>query len=118
MLLTRKFAVLVAAVAFFATNADSAWADTVTPVSGTTLLAGMACSSASTCVATGQAGSQQTGVVVPITNGSPGSVQSVSGTNELYGAGCASNTTCYAVGTGNTASDGMLVPVKIGRAHV
>lgn len=107
---------LVAAIVFTAAHAGSAWADTVAVVPGTTLLTGIACSSGTTCVATGQAGAQNTGVVVPITNGSPGSAQPVSGTNELYGAACASSTTCYAVGVGNFASDGMLVPITGGTA--
>ena len=107
---------LVLASAVSAGLAAPAWADTVTPVSGTTLLAGMACSTSTTCIAAGQAGAQTNGVVVPVTNDTPGGVQQVSGTNELYAAACSSSTSCWAVGVGNNASDGMIVPVTNGTA--
>jgi hypothetical protein len=80
------------------------------PVPGTTALSGVACSTATTCEAVGlipapppTTGSTPPpgftqGVLVPITNGSPGSVQDLPATQSLLGAACPSATTCEAVG--------------------
>jgi hypothetical protein len=92
----------------------SAAADSVTQVPGTSLLVGVACPTAAACVATGQAGAQESGVVVATND--KGNVQGVSSTNELYGVACATETKCFAVGTGDFASNGKLVPVTGGLA--
>ena len=81
-------------------------------VSGTAYLNGVACSSASTCEAVGE-NSAGRGVVVTITNGTPGSAQVVSGTSALYGVACPSATSCYAVGS-NSDPEGVVVPITSG----
>jgi hypothetical protein len=54
------------------------------------------------------------GMVVPITNGSPGTAQAVSGTiYALQGVACPSGTTCEAVGY-NSSFQGAVVPVTNG----
>ncbi len=56
-------------------------ASTAQVVPGTAFLDGVACPNATTCEAVGQNGSNPPqGVVVPITNGTPGTAQVVSGT--------------------------------------
>jgi hypothetical protein len=98
-------------------GASPAYADgPAIAVPGTTLLVGVACATATDCVAAGQAGVQTSGVVVSITNGGPGGAQSVSGTNELYGTACSSTTDCLAVGVGNGATEGVVVPITNGTA--
>jgi hypothetical protein len=78
-------------------------------VSGTDILAGVACSSAITCEAVGYDSSNQ-GVVVTITSGTPGSAQVVSDTRYLADVACPSATTCEAVGT-NSSSEGVVVTI-------
>jgi hypothetical protein len=73
-------------------------------VSGTAndLLNGVACMSATACVAVGgpQPGGAATGaIVVPIANGVPQSPISVPGVDNLSQIDCHSTTTCYAIGT-------------------
>jgi hypothetical protein len=87
-------------------------------VSGTSVLQGVACPSATTfsattCEAVGSNSLGQ-GMVVPITNGSPGTAQAVSGTiYALQGVACPSGTTCEAVGY-NSSFQGAVVPVTNG----
>ncbi len=79
-------------------------------VSGTNLdLLGVACPTATTCVAVGENASFQ-GMVVPITNGTPGTAVVVPGTVGLEGVACPSATTCIAVGFGS----GVVVPITNG----
>ena len=66
-------------------------------VSGISVLNGVACASATTCEAVG-VNSLGQGVVVPITNGTPGVAQVVSGAFELRSVACPSATTYEAVG--------------------
>ncbi len=97
--------------------AAPASASTVQVVPGTFLLEGVACPSATTCVAVGYnslpitSGGPSTpeGVVVPITKGVPGTPQMVPGTFILSGVACSSATTCEAVG-----SNGVVVPITNG----
>jgi peptidoglycan/xylan/chitin deacetylase (PgdA/CDA1 family) len=92
---------------------------TVQPVAGTARLNGVACPT-TTCVAVGlnpdgQGGEQ--GVVVPVTNGVPGSAVVVPGTARLAAVACSSTTTCEAVGltsSNPSASQGVVVPVTNG----
>jgi hypothetical protein len=81
-------------------------------VSGTTILNGIACLSATTCEAVGQNSSNQ-GVVVPITSGSPGTVVPVAGTTILEGVACPSSATCEAVGFASSGG-GVFVPITNG----
>jgi hypothetical protein len=84
---------------------------------------GMACSSATTCVAVGTitGPNYAQGIVMPITNGIPGAAQYMPDT-ELVGVSCSSATTCLAVGahfnhTANgTFSDqaGLILPITSG----
>ena len=70
----------------------------VQPVPGTGSLDGVACSSASSCVAVGSVAGQ--GVVVPIDNGVAGTPQAVSGADNLTSVWCSTAGSCIAVGTG------------------
>ena len=71
-----------------------------TPVTGTDILSGVACSSATSCVAVGHKGPSDAGVgvVVPVTNGIAGTVTPVTGTDVLLGVACSSAASCLAVG--------------------
>ncbi len=84
-------------------------------VSGTSVLSGMACPSATTCEAVGYNALGQV-VVVPITNGTPGTAQVVAGTSFLSGVACPSATTCFAVGYNEIGqgSEGVVVPITNG----
>lgn len=97
------------------TFGDQVPAPTVTKVTGATNLDAIACASGGGCVASGQAGAQQMGVIVP-TSGLAGGVHQVSGSNELHGVACSSGTTCVAVGVGSDGSDGVVVPINNGAA--
>jgi hypothetical protein len=94
-------------------GAEPSWAGTTFgSVPGYTLL-GVACSSASTCVAVGGNNSGQQ-VVVPITNGVPGSVEPVPGASKLAGVACSSATACVAVGNTNSPNSGLILPIVNG----
>jgi hypothetical protein len=67
-----------------------------------------ACPSATTCEAVG---SLLEGVVVPITNDTPGAAQAVSGTKQLHAVACPRATTCEAVGS---LLEGVVVPITNG----
>jgi hypothetical protein len=77
-----------------------------------TVLQGVACRNATTCEAVGvnEVNFLFHGVVVPISEGTPGTSQAVSGTAKLYGVACASAITCEAVGF-NSSVQGVLVTV-------
>jgi len=90
----------------------------VVTVPGVQLLA-VACSSATSCLAVGNAypGNNGPGVVVPITNGLPDTPQTVPGTTGLSGVACSDTSTCLAVGGVPNASSnagGALVPIVNG----
>ena len=92
-----------------------------TPVSGTFSLLGVACSSATSCLAVGykRRGDANVGVVVSITNGIPGAATPVTGTDVLLGGvACSSATSCVAVGHKgpSDAGVGVVVPVTNGTA--
>jgi hypothetical protein len=75
-------------------------------------LEGVACGSASSCVAVGELDSSAG--VLPISGGTPGTVQSVSGLYALSAVACESATDCWSAGTG---PDGpQLVPISGGVA--
>ena len=118
----RVLATALSALAVIATlgaGATPAAADTVTPITGTTIMWGVGCSTATDCVAVGDAGSigqVSVGAVVADSGNHVGSVQTVTGTNELYGVACPSSTQCLAVGTGMTASNGVVVRIINGTA--
>lgn len=85
-------------------------------VSGVSLF-GVACPTSSTCLAVGKNG---LGVVVPITNGTPGAVQPVPDVQDLFGVACATPTLCRAVGD-QGPSRGVVVnitPVSANAAQV
>ena len=106
---------LAAAAAAALGGAVSASAATGTQaVPGTSYLAGVACPSATTCEAVGDNPNSSQGLVVPITNGAPGSAQPVPGTTELAGVACPSATTCEAVGDNGPTSLGIVVPITNG----
>ena len=75
-------------------------------------LAGVACSSATTCYAVGTSPSGGVNVVLTLTNGIPGTVQTVSGPYGLAAVACSSTTTCYAVGPAE--DQGVVVPITDG----
>lgn len=110
----------IVTLAIAVSAASPASANVLATVPGASLLTGVACASAQTCVAVGQAGAQQQGVVVPAadpaTNSAVGSVEPVANTNELYSVACATTSSCIAVGTGYVASEGVIVPVTNGVA--
>ena len=106
---------LVAGTAVGGTAATSAASGAVQSIAGTAQLFDIACPSATTCVAVGFAGDVNSGsnegVVVPITNGTPGTPHVVSGTDELLSVACSSATSCLAIGGGD---EGVLVPITNG----
>ena len=109
-----RLAVVLAVLLAALGGAAPASADTVTKVTGTSVLEGVACGSATNCWATGNSGGQATGAVVPITSGVPGTVYQVSGANDLHAIACPTATSCLAVGTGNFASYGAIVQISNG----
>ena len=85
---------------------------------GNQFLNGVACGSATFCVAVGADSGE--GVVVPISGGTPGSAELVSGTVLLSAVTCPTATICIAVGNGqyseygNTWWDGVVVEITNG----
>jgi hypothetical protein len=91
--------------------APAARADTVgfpIVVRGTVVFFGVACPTATSCFAVGDGGSGE--VVLPITDGIPGTPIPVPGAYELRGIACESATSCVAVGS-NAANVGIVVPI-------
>jgi hypothetical protein len=80
-------------------------------VSGT--LNAVTCPTATSCVAVGQNAAGTEGIVVPISNGIPGSTQLVSGTLDLNGIACPDASDCVAVGRA-AVSEGVVVPITNG----
>jgi hypothetical protein len=68
------------------------------PVPGTDSLNGIACSSATYCVAVGADSGE--GVIVPITDGVPGTPDMVPSTTSLKAVSCPNSNICIAVGYG------------------
>jgi hypothetical protein len=94
------------------TNGTPGTAQVVSGTDAATQLEGVACSSATRCVAVGAdnptVGAADVGVVVPITNGIPGTAQVVSGTYWLIDVACPSATRCVAVAeNGNASGSGL-----------
>ncbi len=93
-------------------------------IAGTHGLGGVACGSATTCEAVGQNITAQgagVGVVVPITNGVPGTAQTAFGTVTLNDVSCPNAATCVALGGNITAqpgSGGVVVPITDGAPAV
>ena len=96
--LSVSAAALLLVVTGMLSVAAPASASTAQVVPGTIGLEGVACPSATTCVAVGASASGQ-GVVVPITHGTPGTPEVVPGTQVLSAIACPSATTCVAVGS-------------------
>jgi hypothetical protein len=69
------------------------------------VLWGVACAGVTSCEAVGQTSSSDQGVVMPITNGVPGTAYVVSGTTVLSGVACPSDTACVVVGANGWTSD-------------
>lgn len=86
---------------------------TVQPVPGTADVLGVACPSGIACVAVGDNSSNQ-GVVVPVSNGVPGSAVAVPGTQSLGAVACSSTTSCVAVGYDHSSGEGVVVPITNG----
>ena len=74
----------------------------------TTMLLGISCPYAGTCLAVGS-GPKGTGVVVPVVSGQLGSAQRVAGSALLSGLVCPTTSTCDAVGTSSPGNQGVLV---------
>ena|GEM_PF-3327994 len=72
------------------------------PVAGSYRLNGVACSSATSCLAVGVG--QSGGLVVAVTNGVPGSVAEVAAASELNAVACPTATTCVAVGSSSSST--------------
>lgn len=90
----------------------------VVQVSGVQSLNAVACESDNSCVAVGYEntdGSPATeGVVVPLVDGEPGTVQPVPGTVTLTGVSCPSAATCVAVGNQDVSFDGSNPTFSVG----
>ena len=69
-------------------------------VTGVDDLYGISCPTATSCEAVGANALDGQGIVVTVTNGSPGTPHTVSGTKAIRSVSCATPTTCEAVGTG------------------
>ena len=69
-------------------------------VTGVNDLYGISCPTATSCEAVGSNAVDGQGIVVTITNGSPGTPHTVSGTKAIRSVSCATPTSCEAVGTG------------------
>ncbi len=82
------------------------------PVHDVAVLSAVSCPTATRCVAVGATSIDGTGVVVPITNGKPGSVLPVTGSKGLDAVSCPTVTFCEAVGAG--AGDGITVALSNG----
>ncbi len=96
----------------YVTTATTGGSGTLEPVSGTALLAAIACPTSTECYAAG-IGQNGIGAVVPINSGTPGTPQAVSGTALLAAIACPTSTECYAVGA-NANGDGVIVPIDNG----
>lgn len=69
-------------------------------VTGIDDLYGISCPTANSCEAVGATALDGQGIVVTVTNGSPGTPHTVSGTKAVRSISCATPTTCEAVGAG------------------
>ena len=69
-------------------------------VTGVDDLYGISCATATSCEAVGANSLDGEGIVVTVTNGSPGTPHTVSGTKSIRSVSCATPTTCEAVGIG------------------
>ncbi len=96
----------------YVTTATTGGSGTLEPVSGTALLAAIACPTSTECYAAG-IGQNGIGAVVPINSGTPGTPQAVSGTALLAAIACPTSTECYAVGA-NANGYGVIVPIDNG----
>jgi hypothetical protein len=97
--------------------APAVLADTVgfpVNVPGTSVLYGVACQSATSCVAVGKNVAETGGVVVPISDGTPGTPMTVPGTGELDGVSCPGASSCEAVGENAAYTAGVVVPITGG----
>lgn len=77
--------------------AHVAYSHTVTGVDD---LYGISCATATSCEAVGANSLDGQGIVVTVTNGSPGTPHTVSGTKAIRSVSCGSPTSCEAVGVG------------------
>jgi hypothetical protein len=89
-------------------------------VTGTALLAGVACFSTTTCLAVGSDSASAHGVLVPITNAALGTVQTVAawcnpgGFGDVHpsGLGCSIADLCLAAGVDSSSVDAVVVPIN------
>lgn len=85
---------------------------TVHAVRDVAVLDAVSCASPGVCVAVGATSVDGTGVVVPITNGTPGAAHVVNGTKGLDAVSCPTTSFCEAVGAGS--GQGMAVAISAG----
>jgi len=106
---------LVLASLDLAGGAAMAGAATPSPqaVAGTYFLSGVACPSASSCLAVGQSAAGDD-VLVPITDGVAGSAVAGSDQVTLNKIACANASSCVAVGVDDASFEGVVVPVTGG----
>ena len=76
-------------------------------------LEGVACPSPDTCIAAGYGGAGYGGFILPITDGTPGSVEAVLGTIAVLRVACSSVKFCVALG-GDRANQEIVVPITNG----
>ncbi len=79
----------------------------------TVTLSGVACMTTSSCLAVANDNSTHVQGILPITGGSPGTLEAVANTFSFAGIGCSDESTCYALGE-NQNLQGMIVPTTNG----
>ena len=79
-------------------------------VAGVSVLNGIACESATQCIAVGSSQSGE-GVVVPVSNSVAGEPVAVAGTTSLQSVACEGGGTCIGVGVG-ASGEGVVVPIS------
>lgn len=87
-------------------------------VAGTSDLNAIACATSTTCYAVGEQGfgtPNDVGIIVPITNGVAGAVETVPGTYQLLGIACSGAAVCFAVGVSSAVPEtGVLMSITNG----
>lgn len=81
-------------------------------VTGVDQLTSISCPTSTSCEAVGSNALNGEGVVLTVTNGSPGAPHLVAGTKSLLSVSCPTSTTCEAVGVGG--GHGVVVPIAGG----
>jgi hypothetical protein len=85
-------------------------------VAATGSLLSVSCWTSSKCVAVGPSSSLADGVVLPITNGSPGTTVNIPAASLFLGVACLPrpSAVCYAVGTNASRTKGIVLKIKDG----